>query len=194
MTPFGEFQDRDHVGVVFVRALFVVAKGRDLRNLLAGKPAHGIHGMAAAHQHRASARWLRRMAPLPAAATSRPGRANSRPRRRTVRRSAPAASRSLRFSNSGFQRSTKLTTLFTPAVRTRVAQCAVLVHRQAHRLLDQNVLAGLGGGDALFGMDVVRAAQVDDVHAFVGQDMIVGVADMAVLDSQLADQRCGTRP
>ena len=47
----------------------------------------------------------------------------------------------------------------------RAAQPPVLVHRQHHRLLDQDVLAGLGGGNALLGVDVVRAADVDDERA-----------------------------
>ena len=77
---------------------------------------------------------------------------------------------------------------FDAGIDNRVAQGPVLGHGERDRLFHQHVLAGLGGGDALLGVDVVGAAQVDDVHPRVGQHLFEGVPHPAVLDPVLVDQ------
>ena len=72
-----------------------------------------------------------------------------------------------------------------------VAQRAILLHAQAHRLLYQQMLPRLGGGDPLFGMHVIRTAQIDDVHSVVGQHPVEVVADVTI-QAELVGQPPGT--
>ena len=73
----------------------------------------------------------------------------------------------------------------------RVAQGAVLFHRDGHRLLDEDVFSGTGGGDALSGVDVVRPAEVHHVHFSVGQNRIEVVAGRTV-QAHFVDQPLGS--
>ena len=71
-----------------------------------------------------------------------------------------------------------------------VAQGPVLVHRDGDRLFDEDMFAGLGGGDALGGVDVVRPAEVHDVHPRIGQHGVEIVAGRAV-ELEPVDQPLG---
>ena len=72
-------------------------------------------------------------------------------------------------------------------------QGAVLVARKRHRLLNQDVLAGLGRRDALRCVDLVRAADVHDVHGRVGQHF-VKVVPHGTVEFELVDQPLGALP
>jgi len=62
----------------------------------------------------------------------------------------------------------------------RVAQRTVFLHRQGHRLFDQQVLAAPSRGDSLLGVDVARTGDVHGVDLTVVQDFLEIVTDCAL--------------
>ena len=81
----------------------------------------------------------------------------------------PSAIRRFNSRNSGFQRSTKLTTVSTPAALTAACIRASSSELLANGLLDHQMLAGLGGRDDILAVQVLRRADRDDVDPRMAQ-------------------------
>ena len=173
-----ELQDGHHVGVELEEPLLVVREGRDLDDLPAGEPADGVHGVASAQEHGASAGFLG-VTPVEAG----PPAAQAVPVvDLDVKQIAhgPGGQQGLEVLKQRVPAEDEADDALDAGVGYRVPQRPVLVHGQADGLFDHQVLSGPGGGDALLGVDVVGPAEVDDVDAIVGQDAVEIVAHVAV--------------
>ena len=84
------------------------------------------------------------------------------------RRERPSAAK----ANSGTNGSTWATMSSRPALRAACDHGVGVVRSQGDRLLDEDVLAGLQGGDGHLGVQMGRSADVDQVDVGVGEQVV----------------------
>ena len=88
-------------------------------------------------------------------------------------------------SNSGFQRSTKLTTVLTPAVFTAARMALISSRLLAMGFSMTTCFSRLRRRDGIFGVKALRGTDAHDVHAVVRQGPLVVVVQPDALQAGL---------
>ena len=165
------------VRIVLVQPLFVVRERRDFDHLVSHQVAEQVHGVAAAQQHGAAA-GCRGAVHLPGVMRGTDAVPVIDPRVEQLA-DRPGPQERLKNPRLRVPAEHEADVAFHARPGHRVAEPAVVGHRQGHGLLDQQVLAGLGGGDCLRGVQMAGTANVDDLDPLVPQQAVEVVADRA---------------